>query len=174
MKISRPLCSRLATGTVFSGVLFAALAMLSPSVSIAAVTHSCGAPIRSIVKTEIGGFTTSSTTFVNLPGAVPTINVPAGETQCVKVRFSAMVSCSQTGDADICSILVVEPGVVAFDPPFNGVNFIVENNNYEARSFEWVKELGAGSHTIRVLAGVQKPATVFQIPIWTLDIEQTK
>jgi len=62
------------------------------------------------------------------------------------VRFSALMSCSTTDNPDLCDVRVVEPGASVFDPASNGLNFMVENSNFETRSFEWVKILGgAGS-----------------------------
>ena len=174
MKISRSLSMPVPTAALIACMFFVPSTMLSPSASNAAVVHKCGAPISSIVKTEIAAFTTGSTSFVNVPGASAKVTVPAGATRCVKVRFSAEASCSQTGVFDLCALRVVVPGVVTFDPPINGVNFVVENNNLEARSFEWVKILEAGVHTVVVQAGVQVAGTTFSIPIWTLDVEVAK
>jgi hypothetical protein len=139
------------------------------------VSHSCGAPIRSIVKTDTAIFETNSSAFVNLPGAVATVDIPAGEIRCVKVRFSASVSCSQTAQSDVCVVRAGEIGGSVFDPAVNGIDFADEQGDaLRTHSFEWVKQLSAGSHTIRVQAAVQNAATKFTIGAWTMDVEQTK
>lgn len=146
---------------------------ISPQAHAAVVNHKCGAPISSTVKTELITFSTASTSFVNVPGASTTVSIPSGGTRCVKVRFSATASCSTTGSLDECVIRVSEPGI-AFDPNTNGINFIEEQPGEAAHSFEWVKILGAGSHTITVEAGVAASPTNFSIGEWTMDVEVTK
>ena len=77
-----------------------AVITLAGGVSMAAAaptSENCGAPIRSVVKTDVSNFSTAATSFVNVPGAAVTVTVPAGETQCVKVRFSAEVRCVEFG-----------------------------------------------------------------------------
>jgi hypothetical protein len=138
------------------------------------VTHKCGKPVSSIVKTQLGLFSTNSTTFENLPGSTTTVDV--GDGGCVKVRLFAEMRCSETANNDICTFRVVEPGVAALDPPLNGVTFIGEGGQtgYSTHSFAWVGEFGPGKHKIAVQAGVQNAATTMEVQAWTLEIEVTK
>jgi hypothetical protein len=89
----------------------------------------------------------------------------------VKVRFSSVASCTDTAAFDLCAIRVAIPNAEIFDPPVNGVDFVAPGAAPAARSFEWVKRLGAGKHTIRVQAAVQNAATTFAVGTWTLDVE---
>lgn len=157
----------------FGALALASLGLVSVPASQAAVTHSCGASIRSTIKTDIPNFTTSSTTFVNVPGGVVTVDIPAGRTRCVKVHFSASMSCSTTGSIDLCDFRAGEIGGSAFDPPLNGIDFADgQGDTFQTHSFEWVKELGAGSHKIRVQAGVGSAPTTLTIRAWTLEVEE--
>jgi hypothetical protein len=154
----------------------AALAWLGASGGALAdpVTHKCGKPLSSIVKTEFALFSTNSTTFKTLPGSTTTIDV--GDGGCIKVRLFAEMRCSETANNDICTFRAVEPGVAALDPPVNGVTFIGEGGQtgFSTHSFAWVKEFGPGKHKIAVQAGVQNAATTMEVQSWTLEIEVTK
>ena len=125
---------------------------IASSAGAAPVSHKCGSTINRVVKTDSPAFQTSATTPQPVPGAGITVDVPDGEKRCVIVRFSGAASCSATASADICTIMVAEPGVAALDPPVNGLDFNDENPNVAAHSFEWVRVLGPGSHPIKVLA----------------------
>jgi hypothetical protein len=155
-----------------------AVITLAGGISMAAAepeTTTCGASIRSVVKTDFVLFSTSSTTFANLPGAAVAVTVPPGETQCVKVRFSAEVRCMPSASADLCAVRVLVPDLTLFLPGVNGVTFASEQGSATGtRSFQWVQRLFPGTHVVRVQAGVQNAATNFEIQAWTLDVESTK
>lgn len=157
--------------TLAAAVFIAAGASLSAA---APVTHTCGKPLGSVVLTETVAFTTSSTDFVQVPKARRAITVPAGQTRCVKVRFSAETGCSVTGNADGCFIRVGVLNGTIFDPPINGITFGYEDDSFRVRSFEWVKRLGEGAYIISAQAAVQNAATQFNIQVWTLSLEITE
>jgi hypothetical protein len=110
---------------------------------------------------------------VNVTGGQTSVVVPAGKSYCVKIRFSAMMRCTQSGAADECFIRAVAGAFVA-DPAINGITFSREDTTYSVRSFEWVKELGAGTHIVRMQAAVQNIATSFDIQAWTFDVETSQ
>jgi hypothetical protein len=76
-----------------------------------------------------------------------TFTVPAGTTQCVKVRFTAVAECPLS-----CFLHAAENNNrlhPAF--PANGTRFSTDDTNAgTAHSFEWVKRVGPGSHTVQV------------------------
>ena len=160
--------SLLVAGTAFALLGAAASAVADP------ITHKCGKPVSSILKTEFAQFTTNSTTFQNLPSSTTTVDV--GKGGCIKVRLFAEMRCSQTANNDVCTFRAIEPGVTALDPPVNGVAFIGEGGpaGFSTHSFAWVKEFGPGKHKIAVQAGVQNAATTMEVQSWTLEIEVTK
>ena len=150
---------------VLAGTL-SALAMLCSPASATISTFQCGAPIKSTVKRMINNsFTTTSTAFVNVPGAGVTVNVPAGQTRCVRVRFSAVASCSGAGG---CYIQVHD----SLSPFHFGPNasFATGQPASAARSYEWVGRLDAGSHPIRIQAAVNTGVT-FDIIQWILAVD---
>jgi hypothetical protein len=159
---------------LLKGLGLAAIATVMGGMSVseaAPVAHACAAPIRSMVKTDTGGLKTSATNFVNVPGAAATVTVPAGKSYCVKVRFSVQMRCFGSAGNDECFIRVVSGGGVVFDPSIE-VSFST-TQSVGVRSFEWVKELGPGSHAVRVQAVVQDAATQFDLQMWTLNVEVT-
>ena len=176
MRLSRGFSASRSTAIAISATVIMAAASLltSTPARTAPIVHNCGVPISSIVRTEIGLFSTQSTTFANVTGAAVAITVPAGTTRCVKVRFSGIMRCSETVNFDVCAILVVIPNLVTFDPAFLGIDYHDEDSNYAANSYEFVKRLDPGSYTIRVRAGVQNAATKFDITAWTMDVEIDK
>src|SRR5437868_8986049 len=105
--------SRAAAAVFAASALVIGPAMLSGPASAELVTLKCGKPVRSVVKEAFNlSFTTTSTTFVDLTGASTTVNVPAGEFRCVKVRFSAAASCAGSGKS--CLIRALDSASVAF------------------------------------------------------------
>jgi hypothetical protein len=164
----------LARAGVFGLVLVPAGTAAPPQAAAAPDAHSCGAVIKSVVKTETFAlFTTQSTTFVNLPGAAVNVTVPAGETRCVKARLSVIGQCSETAAFDLCAVRMV--GSVTLDPPVNGVDMVTPSNGgHGAFTFQWVKRLEAGTHTIRPQVAVQNAMTTFSIKTWTYEVETSE
>src|SRR5690606_18138017 len=87
--------------SILSAVAIAAATLtyvFSPGTAAAIiVTHKCGKPVSSVVKTNnFAGFSTNATSFTTLPGATTTVDV--GNGGCVKVRLFAQMRCSQTAN----------------------------------------------------------------------------
>ena len=130
-----------------AGILALAFAALVSVASAAPVVTQCGAPIKSIVKTDIEFFNTTSEAPVTIPSASVTISVPAGATRCVRVRFSAIANCPNA-----CFLRAFE-NVNQLNPAWvsNALRFSSDQtNNGMAHSFEWAGRVGAGLHTIRI------------------------
>jgi hypothetical protein len=144
-------------------------ALIRPATAL--TVHSCGATLKSVVKTETSQFTTQSTTFVSLPGAAVTVVVPAGETRCVKARLYVVASCTETAANDLCAIRMDDVGIGVFDPAINGIDIAPGGVAPAAYAFQWVKVLGEGTHQIRPRIAVQNAMTTFTIKFWTFDVE---
>ena len=157
-------CSLTAALFIFAGLTDPAQAEV--------VAMNCGATIKTVAKANNPNWTTSSTAFVAVPGAAITINVPAGEQRCVKLRFSALARCPNTGVVnDECFIRMVDVGSNLAAPPVNGLSYAAEEGRFLVRSYEWIKILDAGSHILRPEAAVQNAATNFDIATWTFSVD---
>jgi hypothetical protein len=140
--------------------------LLSGSAALAERNRvSCGAEIRSTVKTEDTVSTTNSTTFVRLPGAAVSFSVPSGATRCVKVTFSAQGACSATSAPDVCQVRAVGAHLLP-----KGAKTIKTSAATASHSFEWVSRVGAGNYTVRLHRRVANAETEFRIDDWTLDV----
>ena len=125
---------------------------------------SCGAQTGNLIRTENTGLTFSNTTFVTLPGAVVGVSVPAGATRCVKVLFTA-----EAGATGFCYVRAVDNGIPLF-PDGGSFQALVSNDaTANAHSFEWVRRLGPGSHTISIQRRVSSGSC--GIDDWTFDVE---
>ncbi len=121
------------------------------------VTHTCGALTTNPVLTNTVPDTTNYTTFQQLPGASTTINVPAGQTRCVKVLFTAETACGPSAAADFCYIEATIDGV-QMDP--RGGQFQAmdsEDATASAHAYEWVDHVGPGTHVIQIQRRVGAP-----------------
>jgi len=132
----------------------------------------CGAPVNSIVKTMYNvTFQTASATFADLGGANATINIPAGQTRCVKVTFHTLLSCSVGNPAiDGCHIKVKDKSnPLIFAPP----SVVYSNaSDISTHSFEWANRLQAGSHPIQVQVSVDSGK--IDVYAFTFDVEVAK
>jgi hypothetical protein len=140
----------------------------------ASVAHNCGKVVNSYVLTEQSMFLTNSTAFTEVTGASQTISIPDGTSRCVKVTFSAMTACNPTAKYDGCLIDVFADGTELDPAVGGGILYDQENPEWKLHSFEFVKRLEAGTHTIRVKASVVDPATSFSIGARTMDVEISK
>ena len=107
----------------------------------APVTTVCGASIKSVTKTNIDFFSSSSEQPVNITGAAVNITVPAGQTRCVRVRFSAVANCPHS-----CFVRAFA-NTNELNPSWTANPLRFSNdlmNSGTAHSFEWAERLGPG------------------------------
>jgi hypothetical protein len=128
-----------------SAVLAVTFGSLISAAAAAPVTTSCGAPVSSIVKTVIDQFSTPSEFPVILVGTGVNITVPAGETRCVRVRFSAVAECPHN------CFLRAFANNTELNPAWfsSSLRFSSDSiNNGTAHSFDWAGRVGQGQQTI--------------------------
>jgi hypothetical protein len=133
------------------------------------LTTTCGPNQTSIVKTDASPTTTSSVAFQQLPGAVTQINVPDGQSRCVKVLLTAETACQSELPADFCYVRALVDGI-PMDP--NGAGFQAmdsEDGTASAHAYEWVKRVGEGPHIVRIERRVGNAATTFWSDEVTFD-----
>jgi hypothetical protein len=101
---------------------------------------------------------TRSTTFnetagwVNLPGATLSYVVPAGTTDLFNIAFSAECRVFNGGGDDYLRIRIAHTvgGVTTFVEPYDGAQAFCDADSYATHKGNWVKRVGAGTHTIQV------------------------
>ncbi|HTM72944.1 MAG TPA: hypothetical protein VL198_06910 [Pseudolabrys sp.] len=148
-----------------AGFLSAATAVPDSPAAADVAVNTCGPVIKSINKHGTNApFTTDATSFVNIPGAKVTVNVPAGKIQCYRVRFSAVISC--TGTDVSCYI---RPNVVG-GLPFSGAAY-TSSDKFGAHSFEWFNRVVEGSYPVQMQ--VETNGTSLTVVSWNLSVEIT-
>ena len=138
--------------------------------------HQCGDTVRSTVKTW-GEFFSHNVQFAQVPGAYAVVNVPVGQSQCIKATFSAIANCAGTGNCYIRARDGRGPdNAVNMDPPTEVFAAITGNPSAAnaLHSFEWVIRAGPGQHIIAIQSRVNAATTNFNINAWTLDVEVTR
>ena len=164
------------------GIVVGVVVILAIGVGVAlAATKSGGGPITAVkVVREADANTTSSTTFVNLPGGTTTMSVPSGQQALLLLRFSGESSCDGGSWGDYCSLRILVDGTEAL--PAEGLNFAFDTDegvaaNYEiweANSIDRSIVVGSGSHTITVQYAVTTGTTDFRLDDWSLTVERSK
>jgi hypothetical protein len=142
-----------------------------PAAPAGAVTTTCGPLQTSIVTTHNGPRTMNATAFQSLPGAVGRFTVPAGQSRCVKLLFTAETACGLTGGPDFCYVQAVIDGN-PMNPDGTGFQAIdSEKGTARGHAYEWVKRVGPGNHTIAVQWRVLAAGTPFYVDDSTFDVQ---
>jgi hypothetical protein len=153
-----------------------------PGVAPTAITTTAGGVITGVqVVTSSDVTTTSSLSFVDLPGATTTINVPAGTRAMLLARFSAESSCynGTPGTFAHCGVRILvngddmnPNGDLAFDSTNNGTENI---GSWEAHSIDASSPiLGPGNYKVKVQRAVSFANTQFWLDDWSLTVQRVK
>lgn len=135
-------------------------------------TKNCGTPIQSFVVTGNDVFETTSRTFVRLRGAAVTVTVPAGQTRCIKVRFTGSVTCKGSTNA-ACFIRAVA-GDKEMRPRASGNQFLSGQLLQPlALGYEWVDRLPGGDNVVQIRVRTHNILELIKLDIdnWTMDVE---
>jgi hypothetical protein len=138
-----------------------------PVANAAVVTTTCGPLLKSVSKTNIQFFSSSSELPVNIPGGV-TVKVPSGETRCIRVRFSAVANCPNS-----CFIRAIA-GTNELNPAWvsNPLRFSSDaTGDGTAHSFEWVERVGTGEYVVKISFQTGNSSFVADIGPYTLTVE---
>jgi hypothetical protein len=161
------------TKSMVGAVLFALSLTTS---ALAAVTHTGKAIAKITVVTETNAQITSSTSYVDLPGASVNVTVPAGKFQLVNVRFSAESYCFGTSlTGNWCSVRVLADGTEML--PDSNFDFAFDASGaaddfWEGHAMERTLVLGQGVHTITAQWGVTNSGVTFRLDDWTFAVTQ--
>jgi hypothetical protein len=173
---SRPSAAIVAAVQIFAGLLVAVPVLValcaSASAEFLVETTKCGAPINSTVKRGIDAQQTINpeSTYVNVGAAGLMVNVPVGQTRCVRVRFSAALTCNSPSNISNCYIKVTDSlSPYIWDPAVA----LATDQYASAHSYEWAARLSAGSHLIRIQAA-KNSGVAFTLHHWTLAVDLAK
>ncbi len=151
---------------------------------LAAVTHSGLAPTNVIVVTETKSNITSSTSFVQLPGAVIHITVPAGTIGLVRASFTAESACEGKSPGTFCSVRIVAvkaaTGYTAELSPKSGLDYAFDtvgapsgsSDFFEGHAMDRSLALPGGDWAIRVQWAVLDSATSFWLDDWSFTVQE--
>jgi hypothetical protein len=135
------------------------------------ITHNCGALTEDIVKTQNHPVMTNAMGFILVPGAPTVINVPDGQSRCLKLLFTAEAACGPSAAADFCYVQALVDGA-PMDPDGAGFQSLVsEDGSANAHAYEWVKRVGDGNHVVTIERRVGNAATDFYLDDYTIDLE---
>lgn len=124
--------------------------------------------------------TTSSTAFVDVPGAVTSVTIPTGRKGLIHATFSAESACYGP-DNQNCSVRILIGGTegnpavgsdFAFDTnrggDFQGTQFTGEAHSMD----RYLTDLAAGAYEVRVQFLSVSAANTTQLDDWTLIVER--
>jgi hypothetical protein len=155
--------------TIIGGIVVGLLAFSAVAIAASNTFNSKG--VNNIkVRTQTSSYSTSSTAWVNLPGASLTMNVPNGKQKLFIAEFDAESYC-QSG-TQWCSIRILMDGTEMH--PAAGTNFAfdsVDSDRWESHAMSRTYgPVGAGQHTFQVQMRVSNAATVFALDDWTFKV----
>jgi hypothetical protein len=157
--------------------LLGALALTTPA--FAAVTHTGAAVSKVAVVTETNAQTTSSTSYVDLPGAAVGITVPAGKTQLVQARFTAESYCFGPNSFNWCTVQIVAVGTSGTTQmlPDSGFDFAFDavgaaDDAWEGHAMDRTLVLGPGTYIIKAQWAVTDAASTFRLDDWSFSVTQ--
>lgn len=125
---------------------------------------SCGAPTGNLVRTENAGITFSNTSFAALSGSAVSVTVPAGQSRCVKVQFTA-----EAGATNFCYVRAVDNGIPIAPDGGSFQALVSRDSSANGHAFLWAKRIGAGLHTILIQRRVDTGSC--GIDDWAVDVE---
>ena len=173
-------------GLAVGAVLLAAfLVVVVPAIGSPSTAKSGAAITRVKVLRETAVATTSSTTYVDLPGSTTTITVPSGHRALILARFSAESNCTDGAAGDWCTARIRIGGVSAapasetdfafdsVDDPSNCTDALLGTHcGWESHSMDRSRgPLGPGTYTVKVQWAATSGSTVFRLDDWSLTIE---
>ena len=153
--------------------------VLAATAAIASRTAEGGGSITGVkFVTENDAATTSSTSYVDLPGATTKIRVPRGQRALISARFSAESRCSGGIDGNWCSVKILIGRKQGH--PRSGSDFAFDavgasDDRWESNSMERYRgPVGPGRYRVRVQWLVTDAATEFRLDDWTLSVQRAR
>jgi hypothetical protein len=165
-------------------VVLAAVALIAVGAGVAiaqvaGVTKAKGGSISKVrIKRGENATATSSTDFVNIPGAKVKIKVARHDEALILARFSAESACYDTANS-LCSVRILVDGQEA--KPASGINFAFDStdagtetsSSWESHSMDRSLVVGGGRHTVRTQFATTSSTTGFRVDDWSLTVERS-
>lgn len=133
----------------------------------AQVKTSCGPVVQKTVISNDAStpFQTMSSTAVRVPGAVQNVNVPTGDTRCIKVTFSGGMSCQGNGDNANCFIRA-RAGATNLNPG-------QISGNDMRNVYQWIGRFAAGTHAVQIQIWRTSinAGALARVDDWVMDVE---
>ena len=153
------------------GGIVASLMIVSAVVAIAASNTFVTNGINNVrVKTQTSAYSTSSTSWVPLPGANFNMAVPNGLQKTFIAEFDGESACN--GGTGWCSIRILVDGVEM--NPASGTDFAFDSageDRWEGHSMtRTFGPLSSGQHSFEVQIAVTNAATTFRLDDWTFKV----
>jgi hypothetical protein len=117
--------------------------------------------------------TTSTTTYVDVPGMQVVVHVPANQKAILLITFSAQANCEDDGQVAKCFVTGDVDGF-AVSPPDTVFESDVDGNG-RSDSMQFVSvPVSAGDHTVKVRFSPNRPTTTFTLGSRTLTVLRSK
>jgi hypothetical protein len=132
------------------------------------IVTTCRTDINHFVRTENAPSTIGGAAFLTLTST--SITVPAGESRCVIVTFSAETACSgdQFSGDDFCYVRAIDLNTgVRMNPADDVQAFDSESSTARTHAKQWVQRVGAGQHTFAIQRRTDGGNTQFFTDDWT-------
>jgi hypothetical protein len=125
--------------------------------------------------------TTTSTTFLDVPGTVISVDDPSpNNSDLLVMRFSGESICSGGGsNAGFCLLRILVDGIEANPGQLN--DFVFDSTNYgretglsqESHAIERSACVGYGRHLVQVQFKTNRPDVAFRLDDWHLSVERS-
>jgi hypothetical protein len=123
-------------------------------------------------------FQTSSTTFVDLPGASATVTVPSGQSSLVIASFTAETEYALTGGTGYCTVRILVGGIegnpaAGNDFWFDAFGSTGTTDRSEGHAMTRSRgPLGPGTYPVQVQVAVTAGNTSFILDDWHLTVQR--
>lgn len=175
--------------TVILVAVVAATLVVASGVAVAVATKLSGGAINQVkVAQETTATTTTSVSFVDLPGASVRVSVPSGEKGLLLARFSAESACYNTTPGSNTNdlwcgvrILAVKDGTTTERPLQPDEDFAFDSTDkgtessasWEGHATDRSLLVGPGRYTVKVQYFASSSAT-FRLDDWHLTVEKAR
>lgn len=148
------------------------------SLDVVGVTKVSGTSISQVkLVRNSNAASTTSQTYLAVPGATTTLTVPAGSKAVIVARFSAISVCEELSDARGygCNVRVMVNGAEAAPAGTSVFDSSGKGNSREAHAIERSRgPVGPGTYVVSVQFSVPAATVTLTLSKWTLEVDRIK